>query len=108
MLQVESNKAKGKSRNRWRLPYSFCLLPFAFLLLTPSVGATPPEKTAVPALQSLTIEPGQIRLRGSNRQQQLLITGKTPAGTLVDVTHLCDLVSSDPAIVTMAGSRVQG
>jgi hypothetical protein len=80
------------------------------MALTPPVGANSPEKTdsSLPALQSLSIEPQQIRLHGSNRQQQLLITGMTPAGALVDVTDLCDLVSSDPTIVKVAGSRVHG
>src|ERR1017187_9569952 len=86
------------------------LLCVGVLALTPSAQATPLKQaeSPLPALQSLSIEPAHIRLHGSNRQQQLLITGKTAAGTLIDVTHLCDLVSSDPKIVTVNGSRVQG
>src|ERR1019366_3200650 len=80
------------------------------MALTPSVGANPPQiaDAPLPMLLSLSVEPGQIRLHGSNRRQQLLVTGKTSAGTLIDVTHLCDLVSSDPAIIAVIGSRVQG
>jgi hypothetical protein len=57
---------------------------------------------------SLSIEPKEIHVHGSNRQQQLLITGKTSTGKPIDVTHLCEVVSSDQAVVVVSGSRVRG
>ncbi len=80
------------------------------MALAPAVAAIPPGETdsPLPALQALSIEPGQIHLHGSSRQQQLLITGKTSAGQLIDVTNRCDVVSSDPSIVAVSGGGVQG
>src|SRR5207244_1630362 len=48
-------------------------------------------------IQSLTVEPNPITLHGSNRRQQLLITGRTVAGGLIDVTHSCALSTSESA-----------
>src|SRR5689334_715915 len=62
----------------------------------------------LPSLQSLRVEPGQIQLHGSNRQQQLLITGLSKSGQAIDVTRLCEIVSSDPSVIAARGSRVQG
>src|SRR5947209_3317243 len=79
------------------------------MLGTPAeVLAASGSSRASPALLSLTIEPAQLHLHGSNRQQQLLITGHTANGQVVDVTQRCELASSDPSVVTVAGSRVQG
>src|SRR5947199_6532201 len=85
-------------------------LLFGFLAFASAAAAAPPENTALPlpALQSISVEPRQIDLHGSNRQQQLLITGLSAAGQPIDVTHLCEVVSSDPSVLAVAGSRVQG
>jgi len=71
--------------------------------------AQPDQSPAtVPALRSITIEPNQVLLHGTNRQQQLLITGHPETGQPVDVTHLCEVVSSDPSVLAVTGNRVQG
>src|SRR5437899_274720 len=77
------------------------------MALTPFADANPPKhaEPTLPVLQSLSIEPPQIALHGSNRQQQLLITGKTPSGRLIDVTHLCEVASFDPTVARVAKGR---
>src|SRR2546423_8833160 len=72
---------------------SFGLARTLALLLGTAVAAPAPAGSALPELRSLTIEPGAVRLHGANRLQQLLITGTTPAGRPIDVTHLCAVSS---------------
>ncbi|HWY85955.1 MAG TPA: DUF1549 domain-containing protein, partial [Gemmataceae bacterium] len=82
----------------------------AIMPLESPTKAAPPDgsDTPIAALQSLTIEPDRIELYGSNRQQQLLITGWPAIGQPIDVTHLCTVVSSDPSVLAVSGGRVQG
>jgi hypothetical protein len=77
-------------------------------VLLGSALAMPARAGDLPELQSLRIEPAEVHLHGSNRVQQLLITGVSQAGQAIDVTRLCDLSSSDPNIASVSGSRVQG
>lgn len=59
------------------------------------------------AVVSLEVEPPGLLLHGGNRQQQLLVTGRTGAGRAVDVTHRCVLSSTDPTVATLDGSVVR-
>jgi len=59
-------------------------------------------------LIGITVEPAEIVLKATNRQQQLLVTARTPAGRLVDVTHRCELSSSDPQVASLSGAVVRG
>jgi hypothetical protein len=59
-------------------------------------------------LRSLHVEPQRVLLHGHSRQQQLLVTGHTPDGRALDVTRLCEIVSSDPEIATVSGGVVRG
>ena len=79
-------------------------------LVMPVAWSYPPEKPDLPApaFQSLRIEPEQILLNGGNRQQQLLITATGQDGLLRDVTHQCEIVCSNSAVVQVAGSLTRG
>ncbi len=96
----------NRSASPWPFAWHLLVLLGALLLPGPigAQNALPP----LPTLESLRIEPGQIHLHGSNRQQQLLITGKTAAGQLIDLTERCEVVSSDPSIIRIVGGGVQG
>ncbi len=74
-----------------------------------SAGADPPKTAVAPSVvfQSLTVEPSPILLDGSNRRQQLVITGRTVAGDLLDVTHSCELNSANSAVAVVRGSVVE-
>jgi hypothetical protein len=68
----------------------------------------PQRPRPLPPLDSLTVEPAEILLGRANRQQQLLVSARTAAGRVVDVTHLCALTSSETAVAlaeVLAGDR---
>lgn len=70
----------------------------------PSPERLPP----LPVLDELTIEPAEILLHGANRQQQLLITGRTADSRWIDVTHQCQPTCSDPSVASLMGTVVRG
>ncbi len=57
--------------------------------------------TARPNVEALIVEPASIDLNGSNRRQQLLVTGRTRTGQLLDLTRWCDFESSNSKVVTV-------
>ena len=59
-------------------------------------------------LHDIHVEPPVIQLGGTNRVQQLLITGVREDGRKLDVTHLSRIESSDPAIARAEGGLVAG
>ena len=59
-------------------------------------------------LREILVEPPLIQLGGTNRVQQLLITGVLEDGRQIDVTHLAEIASSDPAIARVEESLVAG
>jgi hypothetical protein len=63
---------------------------------------------SLPEIQSLTIEPDRIHLHGSSREQQLLVTGRTASGQLIDVTHRCEITSANPAVARVSAGTVSG
>jgi hypothetical protein len=63
---------------------------------------------SVPLLRTLRVEPARIELRGANRQQQLLVTGETSSGRLVDVTDLAEFTIADNAVADSNGSQIAG
>ena len=81
----------------------------AFLAVWVSAAAPGVQsRMPLPALSALTVEPTVLVLGGANPQQQLLITARTVSGRLLDVTHLCELTSSDPGIVSLSRAVVRG
>lgn len=75
---------------------------------TSSAPTLPPPTSGepFPAIQSLSAEPASILLHGANRQQQLLVTAKPSSGPPIDVTHRCEITSSDTAVAALSGSVV--
>jgi len=55
-------------------------------------------------LRDICVEPAVVQLSGTNRVQQLLITGVRDDGRTIDVTNLAVVESSDPAIARTDGS----
>ena len=74
-------------------------------LVTPAASAAPPAP--LPAIESLSIEPSTLLLHGSNRQQQLVVTAKPRSGPPLDVTHRCEISSSETAVAAVSGSVVR-
>src|SRR5207249_621311 len=74
----------------------------ALILANPAAAAPPP------AVQSLTIEPASLELRGANRQQQVLVTGRTADGKLLDLTHACQLTTDKSEVARVSGTAVRG
>jgi Protein of unknown function (DUF1553)/Protein of unknown function (DUF1549) len=103
---------RSASRIQTRFPRA-SILGWVLLSLTttdPALAA-PPDRSQVrplPTLVSLTVEPEEILLRATNRQQQLLVTGRTADGKLIDVTHLCDMSSSDRAVLSVSEAVAHG
>jgi hypothetical protein len=86
-----------KARLAWRLP----------LVLVTWLGSAN-LADAAPALQALTVEPSSIQLRGANRQQQILVTGRTAEGKLIDLTHACELTLDKRDVARLSGAVVYG
>lgn len=82
-----------------RLPLTILM---ALALALPSLAALPA------GLQELTVEPASIELNGHNRQQHLLVTGRSADGRLIDLTHDCELTIDKPAVARVADSAVVG
>ena len=57
---------------------------------------------------ALSVQPSEIRIDGSNRQQQLVVTAAQSDGSLVDVTHQVNLQLSDPHVAGLTETRVHG
>ncbi len=62
----------------------------------------------LPAIRSIQVEPTDIELNGTNRQQRLLVTAKLANERLVDVTHLALAESSDPRVVRVEDGLAVG
>src|SRR5262245_30265168 len=73
------------------------------LVLAYPVAAAPPS-----AVRSLSIEPASVELRGANRQQQVLVTGRTADGKLIDLTHSCELSTDRPQVARVVGTVIRG
>ena len=88
---------------RNHLRSTVCALKWLCVLMFGEVLADEPAR-----LREILVEPPLIQLRGTNRVQQLLITGVLEDGRQIDVTHLAEIASSDPAIARVEESLVAG
>jgi hypothetical protein len=97
--------------HRQRIRFArFAIIALIWSGVTTASGQTLPPSTSsesLPAIQSLSVEPSPLRLHGSNRQQQILVTAKSRSGAPIDVTHLCEITSSDPAVAAISGCVVK-
>ncbi len=75
----------------------------ALVLVYPVAAAAPPS-----LVRSLMIEPASLELRGANRQQQVLVTGRTADGKLIDLTHACELTTDKPEVARVSGTVIRG
>lgn len=71
-----------------------------FLLARTAGAADPP-------VESLTVEPAEIVLRGGT-PQQVLVTAKDRDGRLIDVTREAELSVDDAAVASVAVAKLQG
>lgn len=85
------------------------------LLLASSVGAAPrrpaPRPVSKPSLLGLQVTPASVTLDGQGAEQSLLVTGKTAAGGLVDLTREAKYASSNPKVVQVTAeghARITG
>ena len=78
-----------------------------FLAVLPVTGALFGNAETA-AIELLRVEPGEIVLEGTNRRQQVIVTGLTAAGQARDLTHAATLESSDESVARIDGSRVVG
>jgi Protein of unknown function (DUF1549) len=63
---------------------------------------------SVLVLRALRVEPASIELPGANRQQQVLVTGESSTGRLIDVTDLAEYVVADRSVASSDGSLIAG
>ena len=73
-------------------------LAFAFLLASPLAAQEQPSE--------LIVEPKTVQLRGPQSIYSLLVTGKTPSGQLLDLTHDAKYQSSHPAVAKVSATGV--
>ena len=72
---------------------TLCVLSWVCVCMLRGVSADEPLR-----LHAIHVEPAVVQLSGTNRIQQLLITGIRKDGRSIDVTHDSRIESSDPAI----------
>jgi len=96
----------SQSRVEHRPPVAYVFLAIVFYSSILSANENP--ATLHPSVDVLIVEPASVVLHGSNRQQQLLVTGTTHSGQSVDVTRFCKFESSDAEIVETSESVVRG
>ena len=80
-----------------------CVLSWVCVFIIRGVSADEPLR-----LREIHVEPALVQLSGTNRVQQLLITGVREDGRTMDVTHLSRIESSDPAIARVEGGMSFG
>ena len=91
--------------SRWPLPVvvTVCIAGFSSIA---QAGEDSVAEEAV--ITELNVLPAEIRLAGANRQQQLLVSGKTKSGKLVDLTHRSEFAVADATVATANGAVVSG
>ena len=82
-------------------------LIWAAVSAAPALAVPPAPAEPLPAIASLSIEPASILLHASNRQQQIIVTAQPRSGSPIDVTHRCEISSSDTAVAAVAGTVVR-
>jgi hypothetical protein len=83
----------------------------AWILSQQLCPATEDSSGAIASLEGATairVEPAEIRLRGENRRQQLLVTAELSDGRLRDVTHLARFESRDLEVAAVVDSAIEG
>src|ERR1017187_10318819 len=73
-------------------------LPFLVLSASPSLAQEKPTE--------LIVDPTIVQLRGPSAVFSLLVTGKTPSGQLVDLTHEAKYQSSMSAVAKVSSDGV--
>lgn len=68
----------------------------------------PAAQPPLEGVQSISVEPQEVLLRGENRRQQLLITAEMADGRSRDVTRLATVESAQTTVVRMDGAAVWG
>ncbi|MBI1918591.1 MAG: hypothetical protein HYS12_28185, partial [Planctomycetes bacterium] len=101
-LDSDVEKTRLQTRQTVRAALGVLAFVAALVLAYPAAGAPPS------AVQSLTIEPPSLELRGANRQQHVLVTGRTADGKLIDLTHACEWSTDKPEVARVSGTVVQG
>ena len=86
-----------------RVGWSLCVLGWLCVQSFNAASADEP-----PRLKQLMVEPQTVQLGGTNRVQQLLITGIRDDGRPVDVTHRAQIESNDTAIARVEEGIVTG
>jgi hypothetical protein len=87
----------------------FVRLGWSFTITTAiAVTAVAETGAAVPPIAALIVEPEHVKLSGSNRQQFLLVTGKTPDGRLVDLSRVARFAAADARLARTDGNRIAG
>ena len=66
------------------------------------------DSSVPPVVATLIIEPNAIVLHGGNRRQQILVTGQTVDGRLIDLTDRAEVSVQDARVARSTGSLVFG
>lgn len=85
------------------LTTALCVLSLMCVFILRGVSADETSR-----LHEIHVEPAVVQLGGTNRVQQLLITGVRADGQNIDVTHLSQIESSDLGIARAAGGLLFG
>ena len=77
-------------------------------LIVLAVAVRVPASEEEPSFRALRIEPAEVRLRGDNRRQQLLVTAEHADGRHSDATHLVRIQPLDSKIASAEGATIVG
>ncbi len=92
---------------RWRQCLAAVLLVTLFSAVTAEEPA-PATDAWLSSVSSIRVEPAEIKLRGDNRRQQLLVTAVLADGGQRDVTHLARLELRDSALALPVEMAIAG
>ena len=82
-----------------------CLVTRCYTVLANDANLT--TNAATPTISgSLIVEPAEIFLHGTNRQQQFIVTLVSADAESLDVTRQCEISIADQSLVTKSGSTL--
>lgn len=83
-------------------------LVFTVIRPTELAAKAPTSPGQIDSIRSLAVSPSEIKLTGSNRRQQLLVTAETMDGRLIDVTGESQIESASPKCAKSEGAILVG
>lgn len=80
-----------------RAIFSLCI-GLSLATCTVAWGQEQPQTSQAPAIAELSVDPGEIKLRGRTNSFSILTSAKTPTGHVIDATAAAQYRSADEKV----------